>query len=74
MSCISFLELQILNVETGPGSPAFFVLRLSSVFSEHLDLDLLAKLPPGSFEPCEIRNFRQVLKKMEFDSPELDLE
>ena len=61
-----------MNIETDPGSPALFVLPLFSAFPEYFDL--LAKLAPSSFEPCEVTNFRQVLTKMESDIPELDLE
>ena len=61
-----------MNLETGPGSAALSGFPLFSAFPE--SLDLLAKLPFGSFELSEVHNFEQVLKKMEFNSPELDLE
>ena len=67
------MELQILNLRTSPSSTALeFEWPLFSAFPA--SLDLLAKLRLGSFEPSEVNNFGQVLTKMKFDSPELDLE
>ena len=65
------LELQILILETGPDLAALFGLPVSAF---PVSLEILAKLPLGSFEPSEVHNFGQVLTKMEYDSPKLDLE